>query len=245
MSSFVRSLRRFARNLNAVPFGDVLAQVYDRWAHVLVVRDHGKSAPSYREGTDAEVYAFTLDTTTLPDDPNTTAPTSGAGLLDVAAFGGLCLYWRGSADGELIIDGTADSAGAADIVLDVLASGDDDAYNGKVIIITGGTGLGQHRTITDYVGATQTASVAAWAVQPDNTSTYEIRESAGATHTDIDLTVWALADTGDWVQIASEAALAPFVELSVPGTGYRQVFVRVTDTNGGDAGDIDLLVAGD
>lgn len=166
MSSFVRSLRRFARNLNAVPFGDVLAQVYDRWAHVLVVRDHGKSAPSYREGTDAEVYAFTLDTTTLPDDPNTTAPTAGAGLLDVAAFGGLCLYWR---------------PGAAD----------------------------------------------------------------AATHTDIGLSVWAQADNGDWLRVAVAASLLPFVELSVPGTGYRQVFVQVTAVNGGADGNIDLIVAGD
>ena len=80
---------------------------------------------------------------------------------------------------------------------------------------------------------------------PDNTSTYEIRESAGATHTDIDLAVWALADNGDWLQIAPEAALLPYVELSVPGTGYRRVFGQVTDTNGGAAGNIDLIAAGD
>lgn len=168
MSTFVRSLRRYARNLNSVPFGDVFAQVYDRWARALVVRDHGKGAPSYREGEAAEVYAFTLDTTTLPDEPNTTAPTAGAGLLDVAAFGGVCLYWRPSAAGP-------------------------------------------------------------------------------ASHPDISLSVWAQADSGNWVRVATAASLIPFVELSVPGTGYRQVFVQVTAVSGGigSVGNIDILTAGD
>lgn len=165
MSVVARNLRRFARALQAVPAGDVLAKVYDRWSHLLVVRDHGKGAPSYREGEDGEVYKTTLDTTTLPDAPNTTAPASGT-YFNIEAFGGICLYWRASA-----VD--------------------------------------------------------------------------GATHTDIDLSVWALADNGDWLQIATEAALLPYVELSVPGTGYRRVFVQVTDTNGGAAGNIDLIAAGD
>lgn len=166
MSTFVRSLRRYARNLTAVPFGDVLAQVYDRWAHVLVVRDHGKSAPSYREGEAANLFAFTLDTTTLPDAPNTTAPTAGAGVFDMNPFGGMCLYWRPSAAGP-------------------------------------------------------------------------------STHTDISVAVWARADSGDWLRVAVAASLLPFVELSVPGTGYRQVFVQVTAVNGGADGNVDLLAAGD
>ena len=244
MSVVARNLRRFARALQAVPAGDVLGKVYDRWSHLLVVRDHGKGAPSYREGQDAEVYKAVLDTASLPDDPNTTAPASGS-YFNIEAFGGLCLYWRGSADGALTIDGTLADANAADAVLDALASDVDDTYNGQVLIITGGTGAGQHRPILDYDGGTLTATVADWAVVPDNTSTYEIRESAGATHTEIDLAVWALADNGDWLQIATEAALLPYVELSVPGTGYRRVFVQVTDTNGGAAGNIDLIAAGD
>lgn len=166
MSVIARSLRRFARSLSAVPAGDVMSKVYDRWANLLVVRDHGKGAPSYLEGQDAAVYLRTLDTTVLPDPPNTTAPTI-ATYVNAEAFGGLCFYWRPSAVG-------------------------------------------------------------------------------GATHTDIDIAVWALADTGEWVRVATSATLPPYVELSIPGTGYRRVFVQVTAVAGIiGLGNIDMLMAGD
>jgi len=60
------------------------------------------------------------------------------------------------------------------IVLAAVANPTNDHYNGFVITITGGTGIGQTRTIADYVGATVTATVAAWTVNPDATSVYSI-----------------------------------------------------------------------
>lgn len=59
-------------------------------------------------------------------------------------------------------------------VLSSGASGSDDFYNDKVLLIVGGTGAGQARQITDYVGATKTATVPAWGTTPDNTSKYII-----------------------------------------------------------------------
>jgi hypothetical protein len=165
MSVIARSLRRFSRAKNAVPSGDVLAQAYDRWAHLLVVRDHGKGAPSYQEGSGANVYATTLATGALPGSPNASAPAA-ADIFDLAAFGGCCLYWRPSAAGA-------------------------------------------------------------------------------ATHTSIDVSVWAQADSGNWLRVATSATLLPYVELSISGTGYRQVFVQVSAVNGGAAGNIDLVAAGD
>lgn len=53
----------------------------------------------------------------------------------------------------------------------------DDFYNGWWIEITGGTGANQVRQITDYVGATRTATVSsAWTTNPTNggSSTYEL-----------------------------------------------------------------------
>lgn len=51
----------------------------------------------------------------------------------------------------------------------------DDTYNGKLIRITVGTGAGQARQITDYVGSSRLATVApGWSVQPDPTSQYAI-----------------------------------------------------------------------
>lgn len=51
----------------------------------------------------------------------------------------------------------------------------DDYYNNATIIITSGTGSGQERVVTDYVGSTKVATSAAWTVTPDETSVYEIK----------------------------------------------------------------------
>jgi hypothetical protein len=54
----------------------------------------------------------------------------------------------------------------------------DDWLNGAKVFITGGPGNGDERTITDYVGSTDTATVsAAWSTNPTSSSTYEVRVS--------------------------------------------------------------------
>lgn len=161
----VTPLRRAARALQSVAFSEVLARAFDRWASALVVRDHGKGAPSYREGEAAAVYKKTQDTSALPGSPNSSAPAAAA-VFDLVAFGGCCLYWKPSAAGA-------------------------------------------------------------------------------ATHTSIDLTVWAQSDNGDWLIVATSATLAPYRELVISGTGYRPIFVEVTAGNGGAAGNLDLIAAGD
>jgi hypothetical protein len=71
--------------------------------------------------------------------------------------------------------GTAQAGGSSTITL---AAGDtqvDNFYTDNTITITGGTGSGQHRLVTNYVSSTKVATVsAAWSVTPDATSTYEI-----------------------------------------------------------------------
>jgi len=70
--------------------------------------------------------------------------------------------------------GTAVSATSTTLVLPPSASPVDDFHNGEEVFILQNTGAGQRRAITDYVGATRTATVAAWSVVPDSTSTLEI-----------------------------------------------------------------------
>ena len=49
----------------------------------------------------------------------------------------------------------------------------DDRPNGMYVIITGGTGAGQARSITDYVNSTDTATVSPdWLTNPSSDSTY-------------------------------------------------------------------------
>ena len=69
--------------------------------------------------------------------------------------------------------GAAQSGGSSTITLGVGASTVDDFYNDWYLKIDGGTGSGQTKKITDYVGSTLVATVdTAWGTQPDNTSTY-------------------------------------------------------------------------
>ncbi len=73
-----------------------------------------------------------------------------------------------------VVEGTIISATSTTAVLGTEASTSDDIYVDGVLSITSGTGAGQFRDITDYVGSTRTATVAAWSVTPDSTSGYAV-----------------------------------------------------------------------
>lgn len=102
--------------------------------------------------------------------------------IDVAGAGGYAAIVDVSASKLLLVNrdaadesGTAQAGAATTITLASGESAVDDAYNGQLIEITGGTGSGQVRKISDYVGSTKVATVdTAWSTNPDATSTYEI-----------------------------------------------------------------------
>jgi subtilisin-like proprotein convertase family protein len=74
-----------------------------------------------------------------------------------------------------IHSGTAQAGTASSITLDTLASGTNNAYQGDIITITAGTGLGQTRFVTSYDGGTKIATVnSQWVTVPDTTSTFLI-----------------------------------------------------------------------
>lgn len=76
--------------------------------------------------------------------------------------------------------GTLQAGGVNTATLDAGASATSGIYVGNDLVITGGTGAGQQKPITAYNGTTKVATVAsAWSVQPDNTSTFEIRAAPG------------------------------------------------------------------
>jgi lysophospholipase L1-like esterase len=80
--------------------------------------------------------------------------------------------------------GTAQGGGASTITLASGASETNNGYQASTrnnwIWITGGTGAGQVRRITGYVGATKVATVdVAWVTVPDSTSTYEVGTRTG------------------------------------------------------------------
>lgn len=71
--------------------------------------------------------------------------------------------------------GTAQAGGSNSITLAAGASATDGLHVGNLIKIYGGTGAGQTRTISAYIGATKVATVGrAWAITPDSSSTYAV-----------------------------------------------------------------------
>lgn len=69
----------------------------------------------------------------------------------------------------------AQAGAAGSITLDSGASSTDDLYNRNVITIVRGTGAGQSRYISDYVGSSKVASVTPnWVTNPDTSSVFSI-----------------------------------------------------------------------
>lgn len=63
------------------------------------------------------------------------------------------------------------------ITLDAGASGSDDAYNGQVLRLDAGTGVGQIRWIVDYVGSSKRAYVNRdWDTTPDGTTGFLVSD---------------------------------------------------------------------
>jgi hypothetical protein len=76
--------------------------------------------------------------------------------------------------GSVSYSGLATASANTTVTLAIGSSATNDFYNNLTVTITGGTGIGQPRTITDYVGSTRVATVATWTTNPDTTSTYSI-----------------------------------------------------------------------
>ena len=73
-----------------------------------------------------------------------------------------------------IYSGQAVSGAATSLTLDSGASATAQIYRNCVIFLTGGTGAGQARFITDYQGTSRLVTVPAWAVTPGATTKYVI-----------------------------------------------------------------------
>lgn len=69
----------------------------------------------------------------------------------------------------------AQGGGASTITLDQGASQINDFYTTQYIVLIGGTGVGQSRRISGYVGSTRVATMdAAWSTAPDSSSVFAV-----------------------------------------------------------------------
>jgi len=133
-----------------------------------------------RGATDADWTASALSFDSIPKYAYSVNVTSPAATLTPSAVSGKVTLTASASVFHNGLTGTAAAGGASTITLPAAAVATDDIYNGATITITGGTGAGQTRVISDYVGATKIATVSvAWATQPNNTSTFTITSVVG------------------------------------------------------------------
>lgn len=157
--------------------------------------------------------------------------------------------------------GTAQAGGASTITLDASASATNDLYNYNMISIIAGTGAGQSRQITDYVGSSKVATVGiAWAVNPSSDSVFLIFPLGvdAATVAAIADAVWDEARSGhttagsfgeytnaDVLRLSGDATAADNAEAFFDGTGYagtNNVIPSVTTVTGNVNGSVGSLV---
>jgi S-adenosylmethionine/arginine decarboxylase-like enzyme len=124
--------------------------------------------------------------------------------------------WLGSAPNALVSgkvdslanvdNGTAQAGAAGTITLRSGASATDSIYNDCDVCILSGTGAGQTRLITAYVGSTKVATIAPnWQTNPDNTSVYSVRADSRK-------------DIATWLGTAVTAATA-----GIPDTNAKNI----------------------
>lgn len=157
-----------------------------------------------------------------------------------ATLSGVAGTLNGMVLGALVRAGTAQAGAATTITLDATASATDNIYNNSFIFITGGVGPGQYRKITGYVGATKVATVAAWTINPDVTSTFNIV-------TGVDLMSAAVAYITDLPTTAALAAtniqaFISFPDLEAYSTG-ADLFAKAPKGTGSNPNGLRLYAA--
>jgi hypothetical protein len=127
---------------------------------------------------DTEVAAIKAKTDNLPAAPAAVGDVPSSSTIADAVWDEILSghTTAGSAGRALQIDtGVAQAGAVGSITLAAGASATDSYYVGQVVVIVAGTGAGQARPISAYVGATKVATIATnWGTTPDNTSRYVI-----------------------------------------------------------------------
>jgi hypothetical protein len=217
-----------ASTSNTITLDATASATDDYYNHARVVITEGTGSEQERIITD---YNGTTKVATIAPPWSTNPDTTSVFIVEPALA-------HAETDMDTIKIGLAAAGTSTTITLDSNASATDDFYNGDLILIDAGTGLGQVRVITDYTGATKVATVhTAWSTTPDTTSEY-IVEAAHPYMVDIEADAAAIVlDTGtDGVVIASGQTVATVTDVT------NEVSADVTKISG-DATAADNLEA--
>jgi len=140
---------------------------------------------------------------------------------------------------DIIRKGQAAAGGASTITLDSGASATDHLYEGLVVEIISGTGVGQARVITGYVGSTKVATVTpAWTTNPSSSSVFELVPGSvnvdAISTAELNAIADALLDRANGVETSYTVRQALRIILSALGgklSGSGTVTVKIRDVN--------------
>lgn len=129
-----------------------------------------------------------------------------------------------AARGLFAHSGIAQAGASTSITLSTLASTSDNIYNGAVVWIDGGTGIGEQAIITAYNGTTKVATITpAWAVTPDSTSIYHVM-SNGRAWADVESILGtASAGAAGYVGTDQSKIANPTAVVDLSGTTIKNV----------------------
>ena len=132
--------------------------------------------------------------------------------------------------------GTATAGTANTITLDSGASAVDDYYNSMSVFITSGTGSGQLRTISDYVGSTKVATVSVnWTTNPSTSSVNEVMPA---------VTITAVSGEGSGATARVSSVVGGVIKkvaMVTVGTLYRSGTATIS-SGGGSAATLSVRV---
>lgn len=215
---------------------------------ILITDESGSTTPAFRDAllvirTKQEIGKLDVDASAIT---NATAATftgngSGHGISAVAGATGKDID---GVLGEMVIrKSTATAGGASTITLDASANTTNDYYNGNLIYIIGGTGAGQSRVITDYVGgATLQATVhKAWSVNPSSDSVFviipgpdvwEIPNTAEVSSTPAVTATWRELMAFVWQRFAFKRTQTSSLFTMYDGSNVAKMKATVSDSGG-------------
>jgi len=149
-----------AGSTNTISLGSGASATNDVYAGQLITLTSGTGV-----GQTRRIIDYVGSTKVATVDRNwTTNPANGTGF-DITA----------STSSGISVEGVLASATSTTAVLGTEASSVDDIYNNGIITIVSGTGAGQFKDITDYVGSTKTVTIdGTWSVTPNSTSGYAV-----------------------------------------------------------------------
>ena len=136
--------------------------------------------------------------------------------------------------------GIAQAGAAGTVTLSAQASSSDDYYTDLYVAIIEGTGSGQIRQISDYVGSTKIATVNSnWTTNPDTTSGYVILKGNPESTTGLCTTTGGLTLTHPFQLYESTSDINTSIYQINPGEKIEVSSVKGTN---GDAQDLSITL---